>query len=287
MSRLARRRLLVGWGAAALAAAALSVVVALRSHHLRPSGVELAIDLVVGLSFAATGLIAWARRPENNTGRLLLAVSFTWFLALFGTANDAVVSTIGQAGQSLVLAAFVHLVLAYPAGRLSTLTIGRGDLGKQLAAQSGRISRWIDALAASPSPTARQVACLLLASRYPEDPIGVLQSAETLAEDPHWEVREAAGGLLGTLLDRDFDRMRGRLEVLRSSKSENLRRSVVLAVKYAARRDRPERVGDLLGLLAPLLRDQEPYVRRNLGPSTIGDALLRPPAGKSNRLAGS
>src|SRR5438874_1178071 len=53
-------------------------------------------------------------------GRLLLAVSFTWFLALLGNANDAVVSTIGQAGQSLVLAAFVHLVLAYPAGRLST-----------------------------------------------------------------------------------------------------------------------------------------------------------------------
>src|SRR5207244_12498703 len=120
-----------------------------------------------------------------------------------------------------------------------------------------------------------QGACPLRATDYPEEPVGVLRSVEALAEDPHWEVREAAGGLLGTLLDRDFDRMRGRLEVLRSSKSENLRRSVVLAVKYAARRDRPERVGDLLGLLAPLLRDQEPYVRRNLGPSTIGDALLR------------
>lgn len=148
-------------------------------------------------------------------------------------------------------------------------------LATALAEQSGRVTRWIDALAAAPSPTARQVACLLLASRYPHDPIGVLRSAEILAEDPHWEVREAAGGLLGTLLDRDFDRMRGRLEVLRSSKSENLRRSVVLAVKYAARRDRPERVSDLLALLAPLLRDPEPYVRRNLGPSTIGDALLR------------
>jgi len=148
-------------------------------------------------------------------------------------------------------------------------------LATALAEQSGRVSRWIDALVTSPSPTARQVACLLLVSRYPEDPIGVLGSAETLAEDPHWEVREAAGGLLGTLLDQDFDRVRGRLEVLRSSKSENLRRSVVLAVKYAARRDRPERVPDLLGLLAPLLRDAEPYVRRNLGPSTIGDALLR------------
>jgi HEAT repeat protein len=148
-------------------------------------------------------------------------------------------------------------------------------LATALAEQSGRVTRLIDALAAAPSPTARQVACLLLASRYPDDPIGVLRSAEILAEDPHWEVREAAGGLLGTLLDRDFDRMRGRLEVLRSSKSENLRRGVVLAVKYAARRDRPERVSDLLALLAPLLRDPEPYVRRNLGPSTIGDTLLR------------
>jgi hypothetical protein len=88
-------------------------------------------------------------------------------------------------------------------------------------------------------------------------------------------VREAAGGLLGTLLDRDFTKIRGRLEVLRSSRSENLRRSVVLAVKYAARRDKPERVPQLLALLQPLMRDEEPYVRRNLGPSAIGDGLLR------------
>ena len=113
-------------------------------------------------------------------------------------------------------------------------------LATALAPQTGRVSRWIDALATSPSPSGRQVACLLLASRYPEDPEGVLRTAELLAEDPHWEVREAAGGLLGTLLDRDFTKIRGRLEVLRSSRSENLRRSVVLAVKYAARRDKPE-----------------------------------------------
>jgi HEAT repeat protein len=148
-------------------------------------------------------------------------------------------------------------------------------LATALAEQQGRAIRWIEALAASPSPTARQVACLLLASRYPEDPAGVLRTAETLADDPHWEVREAAGGLLGSLLDRDFVRIRGRLEELRSSRSENLRRSVVLAVKYAARREKPDRVPDLLALLQPLLRDQTAYVRRNLGPSAIGDALLR------------
>jgi HEAT repeat protein len=148
-------------------------------------------------------------------------------------------------------------------------------LATALAEQSGRVTRWIDALVSSSSPTARQVACLLLANRYPEDPAGVLRLAESLADDPHWEVREAAGGLLGALLDRDFDRMRGRLEVLRNAKSENLRRAVVIAVKYAARRDKPQRVAQLLHLLEPLLRDPEPYVRRNLGPYTIGDALLR------------
>jgi HEAT repeat protein len=156
----------------------------------------------------------------------------------------------------------------------------RQQVGERLAIalaeqSSGRITRWIDSLAASSSPTGRQVACLLLASYYPANPANVLRMAETLAEDPHWEVREAAGGLLGTLLDRDFDRMRGRLEVLRNAKSENLRRAVVLAVKYAARRDKPERVPALLALLEPLLRDKEAYVRRNLGPYTIGDALLR------------
>jgi HEAT repeat protein len=148
-------------------------------------------------------------------------------------------------------------------------------LATALAAQSGRVSRWIDVLATSPSPSGRQVACLLLASRYQEDPGGVLRAAEALADDPHWEVREAAGGLLGTLLDRDFQRVRARLEVLRSSRSENLRRAVVIAAKYAARRDKPERVNDLLSMLEPLLRDPEPYVRRNLGPFAIGDALLR------------
>ena len=72
-------------------------------------------------------------------------------------------------------------------------------LATALAPQKGRVTRWIDALATSPSPTARQVACLLLVSRYPDDPDMVLSTAEGLADDPHWEVREAAGGLLGTL----------------------------------------------------------------------------------------
>jgi HEAT repeat protein len=198
------------------------------------------------------------------------------------------IGTVEQGPISAVLAAFSRddpsgVIAALDGqlhhGRPGSPAALRQQVGERLATalaeQSGRVTRWIEALTSSASPTGRQVACLLLASRYPDDPAGVLETAELLAEDPHWEVREAAGGLLGSLLDRDFDRMRGRLEVLRNSKSENLRRAVVLAVKYAARRDKPERVPDLLALLQPLLRDPEAYVRRNLGPSTVGDALLR------------
>ncbi len=109
---------MAAWGAAAVAAAALCLTLLLRSHHANAGALEIAVDLIVGLSFAATGLIAWSRRPENNTGRLLLTVSFAWFLGLLTAANDAVVYTIGLASEALVLAAFAHLVLAYPFGRL-------------------------------------------------------------------------------------------------------------------------------------------------------------------------
>ena len=78
MRALARRRLLVASGAIAFAAAALSLVAMLGSRHQRPSAVEIAVDLVVALSFAATGLIAWSRR------RLTAAITFLAFFGYFG-----------------------------------------------------------------------------------------------------------------------------------------------------------------------------------------------------------
>src|SRR2546423_12308461 len=203
------------------------------------------------------------------------------------TARVNEIGTVEQGRLAAVLAALAgddpsgvaaasdgHPPQGQPGSRAALRQQVGGRLAVALAKQASRASRWIEALASSPSPTARQVACWLLAGRYPEDPVMVLRTAEMLAEDPHWEVREAAGGLLGPLLDRDFDRIRGRLETLRSSRSENLRRAVVLAVKYAARRDKPERVPDLLQLLQPLLRDEEPYVCRHLGAFTLRDGPL-------------
>ncbi|HYM51018.1 MAG TPA: HEAT repeat domain-containing protein [Candidatus Limnocylindrales bacterium] len=203
-----------------------------------------------------------------------------------GTRDD--LGTVGEGPLASILAALARddpqgVVAALDGqlhhGRPGSPAALRQQVGERLAvalaSQGGRITRWIDALSTSPSPTGRQVACLLLANRYEADRTGVLKAAEALADDAHWEVREAAGGLLGTLLDRDFDRILRRCETLRSSRLANVRRAVVSAARYAARRDKPERVPALLDLLEPLLHDPEPYVRRNLGSFAVGDALLR------------
>ena len=97
----------------------LVLVVQLRSpHDLGPA--EIAVGLLLGWSFALAGLIAIARRPDNGTGRLLLAVGLGWLLAQLAVSGDPTLFTIGAASGALVLAALGHLVLAYPEGRLQT-----------------------------------------------------------------------------------------------------------------------------------------------------------------------
>src|SRR2546428_285309 len=54
-----------------------------------------------------------------------------------------------------------------------------------------------------------------------------------------------------------------------------VRRAVVVGAKSAARTRRPEWAEPLLDLLEPALKDENEYVRKNLGPFTIGDQFLR------------
>jgi PAS domain S-box-containing protein len=107
-----------GAGGATLAAGVLSLVLILRTHQDNDIAVNATLVLLIGWSFAAIGLIAWRRRPENRTGKLLVVVSLAWLAGSWGVANGATLYTIGQIFGSLVLAAAIHLLLAYPSGRL-------------------------------------------------------------------------------------------------------------------------------------------------------------------------
>src|SRR3954449_6754408 len=62
--------LAAGIGAAALMAAA---------PQDPASGAEIAVALLVGWSFAGSGLVAWERRPDNPTGRVMVATGLAWF----------------------------------------------------------------------------------------------------------------------------------------------------------------------------------------------------------------
>ncbi len=66
-----------------------------------------------------TGLIAWRRRPHNRTGRLLVATAVALLLA--GMNDDQVpgLQILGRITESLPLAVLIHLLLAYPSGRLT------------------------------------------------------------------------------------------------------------------------------------------------------------------------
>jgi signal transduction histidine kinase len=85
-----------------------------------PRGTYAAYTLLIGWGFAGTGLYAWARRPENNIGPLMSAVGFAWLLQGLATSNDSVVFSIGILSRPLAYALLVHLLLAFPSGRLET-----------------------------------------------------------------------------------------------------------------------------------------------------------------------
>lgn len=83
------------------------------------SGAASVLDAVAVAAFTVTGLIAWRRRPHNRTGRLLVATAVALLLA--GMNDDQVpgLQILGRITESLPLAVLIHLLLAYPSGRLT------------------------------------------------------------------------------------------------------------------------------------------------------------------------
>jgi len=116
MTRADRLRLWAAWGGPALAVGLGVLAANLTSRHESDPELNAAVFLVVGWSFAAAGLAALTRRPENNSGRLLVWTGLALLLGALSAANDRVVYTVGMALDAVVLAAFVHLLLAFPEG---------------------------------------------------------------------------------------------------------------------------------------------------------------------------
>jgi signal transduction histidine kinase len=114
------RRLL--WAlAAASAAIGLGLVPLLAtSDFLSDRALWIVLDLVIGGGFTAVGLFAWYRRPDNRVGALMVATAFAWYFVVAGNTEPPGLWTFGQSFSNLFAATAIHLLLAFPSGRLET-----------------------------------------------------------------------------------------------------------------------------------------------------------------------
>jgi signal transduction histidine kinase len=90
-------------------------------------------DIVVGWTFIGCGLMAAARRPDSRSGPLMAVTGFTWFLGNFAAIDAGFVAWVAAHGVYVHRGPLVHLILAYPSGRLSS-KLSRAIVGAGYAA---------------------------------------------------------------------------------------------------------------------------------------------------------
>jgi signal transduction histidine kinase len=96
----------------------LGCAIIIGSDHVDHPALSAAGGLAIGAIWIGTGLYAWWRRPANRFGALMTFTGFAWLVNAFTAADDPAVFTFAVLLSSLYVAVFVHLLLAYPGGRL-------------------------------------------------------------------------------------------------------------------------------------------------------------------------
>ncbi len=85
------------------------------------SSPDAAVSVVfpaLGLIYVGTGLIAWRRRPQSAMGPLITAGGSVFFLVSLANVDIPILVAVGEITATVPLAHLVHLLLAFPSGRL-------------------------------------------------------------------------------------------------------------------------------------------------------------------------
>src|SRR5829696_3678189 len=112
------------WIIAAAVAFALAIGVALlietpNVDPMPPGGAPvLYIGVVLVWGFVAVGASAWLRRPDNATGGLMILVGVLVGLSGLQFFSVPALFAIGVLVDTLVISALIHLLLAFPSGRV-------------------------------------------------------------------------------------------------------------------------------------------------------------------------
>ena len=112
------RRALIGLAIAGLALGLAALALVTASDREGDSAAWIALALTLGWGFAGAGIFAWWRRPENRIGALMTLVGFLWFLGALSSADDPWAFTIGMLVGALWIGALIHMLVAFPTGRV-------------------------------------------------------------------------------------------------------------------------------------------------------------------------
>jgi signal transduction histidine kinase len=113
------RSALIGLAIAGLVLGLAALALVVTSDRDRDPTPWIVLALTMGWSFIYAGLYAWWRRPENRVGPLMTLVGFLWMLGALMSSDVAWVYTLGLALNSLWIAALVHMLVAFPSGRVA------------------------------------------------------------------------------------------------------------------------------------------------------------------------
>ena len=91
------------------------------SSQLPDLGWIFAVVLVaMGVAFFALGAVVWLRRPDNRTGLLMLIEGLVILVTGLQISSNPWLFIIGSLTDALVISAFIHMLLAFPTGRLES-----------------------------------------------------------------------------------------------------------------------------------------------------------------------
>jgi signal transduction histidine kinase len=106
-----------------ISAGALGLAMLVGNAQSGPPALEKVLEVLAGWSFAACGLLLWARRPANRLGPVMTAVGMVWLLGRAMTlVPNPVVFTVGIWLTDLWAAGFALFLLSFPTGRLTSRT---------------------------------------------------------------------------------------------------------------------------------------------------------------------
>jgi signal transduction histidine kinase len=111
-------RALAGLGLAGTVASAVPLALAIHSVGGHHRDLIAIFGPIIGGAFVGTGLLAWGRQPDNRFGALMVALGFAYCLSGLIVSTEAWSFIFGLHLIPLPYAILLHILVAFPTGRL-------------------------------------------------------------------------------------------------------------------------------------------------------------------------